>query len=91
MLDRELIGLIAADLGAEEGLIEKDFHVVRALAVIATLDQQGATPVFSGGTSLSKGYGLIRRFSEDIDFKVAQPKAASRSAADRFRRDIAIA
>ena len=35
-----------------------------------------ATPVFSGGTSLSKGWGLIKRFSEDIDFKVAMPAAA---------------
>jgi predicted nucleotidyltransferase component of viral defense system len=24
--------------------------------------------VFSGGTSLSKGFGLIQRFSEDLDF-----------------------
>ena len=31
------------------------------------------------GTSLSIGWGLIKRFSEDVDFKVAMPAAASRS------------
>jgi len=34
-------------------------------------------PVFSGGTSLSKGWELIRRFSEDIDFKVIAPVSGS--------------
>jgi predicted nucleotidyltransferase component of viral defense system len=44
-------------------------------------------PAFSGGTSLSKGWELIKRFSEDIDFKVAEPPAASRSAGRRARGD----
>ena len=35
-----------------------------------TLGHEGLTPVFSGGTSLLKGHELIRRFSEDIDFKL---------------------
>ena len=43
-------------------------------------------PAFSGGTSLSKGWGLIKRFSEDIDFKVAIPAAASRSQDRNLRR-----
>ena len=40
---------------------------------------------FSGGTSLSKAWGLIKRFSEDIDFKVAEPAGASASRARRER------
>jgi predicted nucleotidyltransferase component of viral defense system len=42
-------------------------------------------PAFSGSTSLSKDCGLIKRFSEDIDFKIAEPAAASLSAARRER------
>lgn len=38
--------------------------------MIAALEVDGITPVFSGGTSLSTAWQLIRRFSEDIDFKV---------------------
>jgi predicted nucleotidyltransferase component of viral defense system len=42
-------------------------------------------PAFSGGTSLSKGWELIKRFSEDIDFKVGEPTASSASRARRER------
>ena len=51
--------------GLREALIEKDYYVTEALRII----EQAAGPrvIFKGGTSLSKGWGLIQRFSEDID------------------------
>jgi hypothetical protein len=82
--DRRLVEEIAADLGTSPGLIEKDWHVVRAIGVIAQVDTAGMMPAFSGGTSLSKGWELIKRFSEDIDFKVGEPTSIS---ATRARRD----
>lgn len=85
MPDRRLVEQVAEDLGTSPGLVEKDWHVVRALGVIAQVDPVGMAPAFSGGTSLSKGWELIKRFSEDIDFKVAEPPAASGSAARRAR------
>lgn len=48
---------------------------MRLVAVVVSLEDGELRPVFSGGTSLSKGYGLIRRFSEDLDFKLVLPKA----------------
>jgi predicted nucleotidyltransferase component of viral defense system len=65
VLDKNLIENIAGALGTRPGLIEKDWHVVRALGVLATLEHQDIRPMFSGGTSLAKGWGLIKRFSED--------------------------
>jgi hypothetical protein len=85
VLDRNLVEQIAADLGTRPGLIEKDWHVVRAIGVIAKVDTAGMAPVFSGGTSLSKGWELIKRFSEDIDFKVGEPAGGSASRARRER------
>lgn len=85
MLDLKLIERIAGALSTDEGLIEKDWHVVRAIGVIASLDHGHATPVFSGGTSLAKGWGLIKRFSEDIDFKIIMPIVSS-SAENRNNR-----
>lgn len=79
MLDRHLIELVARDLNTNPGLIEKDWHITRAIGVLAILDHGAATPAFGGGTSLSKGWGVIKRFSEDIDFKVAMAAATSRS------------
>jgi Nucleotidyl transferase AbiEii toxin, Type IV TA system len=51
--------------GLTEQLIEKDYYVTEALRVIATL--YPTQVVFKGGTSLSKGWKLIDRFSEDLD------------------------
>lgn len=79
MLDRRLVEDVANALGTDEALVEKDWQVVRALGVLAALDHGDIKPAFSGGTSLSKGWGLIKRFSEDIDFKIAMPEAANKS------------
>jgi hypothetical protein len=46
-------------------LIEKDYYVTEALRIIART--AGSQVIFKGGTSLSKGWNLIQRFSEDID------------------------
>ena len=74
MLDRRLVEDVAAGFSPTR-LVEKDWHVTRAIGVLAALDHGGAVPAFGGGTSLSKAWGLIKRFSEDIDFKVAMPPA----------------
>jgi hypothetical protein len=83
--DRRLVEEVAAALGTRPDLVEKDWHVVRAVGVIAQVETAGMAPAFSGGTSLSKGWDLIKRFSEDIDFKVGEPAAMSASRARRER------
>jgi predicted nucleotidyltransferase component of viral defense system len=85
VLDQRLVEDVAARLRSDPGLIEKDWQVTRALSVIANFDHIDAQPAFAGGTSLSKGWGLIKRFSEDIDFKVALPLGISRNQAKKKR------
>lgn len=67
--DFEQAVLRAADHYRERGLrpalIEKDYFVTEALRIIAQV--AGDKAIFKGGTSLSKGWNLIQRFSEDID------------------------
>ena len=58
-------------LGAPVGNVEKDFWVCWTLnAIYHERPVGGPRLLFKGGTSLSKAYGLIRRFSEDIDITV---------------------
>ena len=58
-------------LGAPVGNVEKDFWVCWTLnALFHERPTGGPRLLFKGGTSLSKAYGLIRRFSEDIDITV---------------------
>ena len=53
--------------GVPEFIVEKDFWVCWLLGHIFRTPQLGAECVFKGGTSLSKVFGAIDRFSEDID------------------------
>lgn len=67
----------------DEAFIEKDWHVVRALRLLNGLQSQGLQLAFGGGTSLAKA-GLIKRFSEDVDFKAAiQPAGRTQYRATR--------
>jgi hypothetical protein len=88
VLDPARVRKLAGELGSDEALIEKDWHVVRAISVIAAADHAGVMPVFSGGTSLSKAWGLIKRFSEDIDFKVPLSPEAGRAKRSTYRKRI---
>src|SRR5215469_5417578 len=68
---RDLFLAAATRLGTAEQNIEKDFWVCWTLdALFNGLEPGGPRLLFKGGTSLSKGYGLIERFSEDIDITV---------------------
>lgn len=49
--------------------VEKDWWVVHTLALIFSMECAPAL-IFKGGTSLSKGWNLIQRFSEDIDLAI---------------------
>ncbi|TFE92851.1 hypothetical protein B5M44_25765, partial [Shinella sumterensis] len=63
-----LFGETGALRGVANTIIEKDFWVCWTLKRLFRLQKQdAATLVFKGGTSLSKAFGAIRRFSEDID------------------------
>ena len=57
----------AARLGLPAASIEKDFWVCWTLRILFGLPEWGSHLTFKGGTSLSKGWQLIERFSEDID------------------------
>lgn len=60
---------ISVETGISAFAVEKDWWVVRTLSVVFNMD---AAPhlVFKGGTSLSKVWKLIQRFSEDIDLAI---------------------
>ncbi len=53
-----------------EIILEKDFWVCWALKRLFSNPEIAQHLTFKGGTSLSKGYGAIERFSEDIDLTI---------------------
>lgn len=62
----DLISQIARNLNIDPYLVEKDYWLMHCLWA---LQQHGWQFELKGGTSLSKGYGIIERFSEDIDIR----------------------
>ncbi|WP_066776308.1 nucleotidyl transferase AbiEii/AbiGii toxin family protein [Sphingomonas sp. CCH5-D11] len=66
-----LFGTTALRMGTTSQNVEKDFWVCWTLdALFNGLPSDRPRLLFKGGTSLSKGFGLIERFSEDIDVTV---------------------
>ena len=66
---KEIIALAAEHFGYEQSHVEKDYWVSKILRDISMSEYADKT-YFKGGTSLSKAYGLIERFSEDLDLFV---------------------
>ena len=66
---RDLLQASSEDLKIPVQLIEKDYYISAILRALSKSSYSEQT-VFKGGTSLSKAYQLIDRFSEDVDFAV---------------------
>lgn len=64
-----IFNAIATELGMTPFAVEKDWWVSRTLNIIFRMNI-AAHLVFKGGTSLSKAWKLINRFSEDIDLAI---------------------
>jgi hypothetical protein len=67
----DLIRIVAQQRGIDPALVEKDYWIMHCLY---GLQQLGLTFELKGGTSLSKGFQIINRFSEDIDIRIEPPK-----------------
>lgn len=68
----DLIGVVSREKSILPQLVEKDYWIMHSLY---GLQQQGFDFELKGGTSLSKGYRIIHRFSEDIDLRIEPPVA----------------
>jgi hypothetical protein len=66
----ELIRIVAEQKGFDPALVEKDYWIMHSLY---GLQELGLTFELKGGTSLSKGFEIIDRFSEDIDIHIEPP------------------
>ena len=87
-LDDKFTKEVSLSIGIAPAYIEKDYYIVELLKIIASFQNDSFSVTFSGGTSLSKGFGIINRFSEDIDFMVLSNDENSRSVYRTFRKSL---
>jgi len=81
----EAIRATANHLSLPITYVEKDYWVTSALKELA-FSNVSEDIVFKGGTSLSKAYGLIARFSEDIDIAVLTGELSRNQAAKKVKK-----
>jgi len=67
---KELINIVSNEMSISPYLVEKDYWIMHSLY---GLQAQDFDFELQGGTSLSKEYKIIHRFSEDIDLKILPP------------------
>lgn len=67
----DLLRIVGAEMGIDPVLVEKDYWIMHCLF---GLQQMGMNFELKGGTSLSKGFKIINRFSEDIDIRIDPPE-----------------
>ena len=65
-----LLRIVAGEKRISPYLIEKDYWIMHCLFGLQKMDLNFE---LKGGTSLSKGFGIINRFSEDIDIRIDPP------------------
>lgn len=69
-----LITAVERETRIEAALIEKDYWITHCLWA---LHETGLDIWFKGGTSLSKGFGIIERFSEDLDLMIERGRVTT--------------
>ena len=69
----QFIRQVSETVGVARAQVEKDYWITH---VLWALHASGLEIWFKGGTSLSKGFGIIQRFSEDLDLRLAPGTAA---------------
>ena len=84
-LFRQVILRTAQRTGIKPAIIEKDYYVTVFLKEIVKIQPN---IIFKGGTSLSKCYKLIDRFSEDIDLNIDTPNAPTEGQRKHLKEKI---
>ena len=81
----QIILKVSEDSGIEASIIEKDYYVTLFLKKIVEIQPN---IIFKGGTSLSKCYKVINRFSEDIDLNVETDNKPTEGQRKELKKNI---
>src|SRR5262245_51374669 len=91
MLNDQLLGLIGTTseiLGLEDAVVEKDYYVTQAIHTFSNTENDYFCLIFSGGTCLAKAHKIVKRMSEDIDFKIQIKNTAMNFTKTRLMKEL---
>lgn len=81
----DFIRIVSNDRGIREAIVEKDYWVTYVLHELRKSEFKDVF-IFKGGTSLSKGWDLIDRFSEDIDLLLIPGELGTKAKRARMKK-----
>jgi predicted nucleotidyltransferase component of viral defense system len=87
--DQDEFEAVANEMAINPSFIEKDWFVTQVVAALAAFRHEGFEFIFTGGTALSKAHCLMKRFSEDVDFRVIAPQGQqNRKQLSKFKNTV---
>src|SRR5579862_2552755 len=72
---RDLIETTLLDIKLTGAVIEKDYYVTQVIHALSNIENEYFRLVFAGGTCLAKAHKIVKRMSEDVDFKIQIKRA----------------
>jgi len=84
----ETFRIIAQDYGVDEAFAEKDYWVVNLIKKLSDVALPNGYLAFGGGTSLVKAHRLMKRFSEDVDFRFVSNTLLNRTKKSNIKHII---
>lgn len=82
----QILQIVAAKMDILPQIVEKDWWVVMTLNALSMTSCANFL-IFKGGTSLSKGWNLIERFSEDIDLSIKREEMFAIHAINKSQKE----
>jgi len=67
----DLLETVTQALGLKDPVfVEKDYYITKIIHALADIENEHFKLVFGGGTCLSKAHRIVKRMSEDVDYKI---------------------
>ncbi len=85
---QELILVTRQKINLSESAIEKDYYVTQVIHALSDTEDDYFRLVFAGGTCLAKAHKIVKRMSEDVDFKIQIKKTEDKFSKTQFLKKL---
>lgn len=85
---QELILATRQKINLPESAIEKDYYVTQVIHSLSDTEDDYFRLVFAGGTCLAKAHKIVKRMSEDVDFKIQMKKTEDKFSKTQFLKKL---
>ncbi len=86
---KELVSVTAEKLQIRYPfIIEKDYYVTHIIHALSGIENEHFRLIFAGGTCLAKAYRIVKRMSEDVDFKIQLKKTDNIFSKNRLLKEL---